>query len=419
MNDSQWEGLLRRLGDSNADSLSTAIQRSLVESALEQGDSHPVSHLFLSPDSTTTGLTARACSAILRWLEHPGMDARKTWWQEKLDKLGRSDAEDAAATLAEFRALGAMLGTGGSPRGGICPEPILEDKAKKTPDFKTCKEYEVYVEVCCARMNSDERTRQADIDKIDADLIEQGKAAALRALEESQDDIAQIAATAAWKREDGEQQRHEVNISAMRQPSGRPAVLTMSTRIVRPAGKPKAEGDIHTIASRLAGKKAGGQAPDGSACVLWMDLCDADWNVDLMRTRPAMLEWKEFPLATTPGIWHAFYGQKDQTLMMERAAPSLGFGRKHANAQVQRFDGRLRHEQGRCWSAAILQCVDGIAVFESPNPKVWLPFSVLREFIGLRGYSPEASFHRFSEDDQEGLSRRLEDVERQLQFYAG
>jgi tetrahydromethanopterin S-methyltransferase subunit G len=46
-----------------------------------------------------------------------------------------------------------------------------------------------------------------------------------------------------------------------------------------------------------------------------------------------------------------------------------------------------------------------------------LPMSILRQLIDLDGYSPYASIHRF-DDDPEAVTRRLDEIEKMLSFYA-
>jgi hypothetical protein len=104
---------------------------------------------------------------------------------------------------------------------------------------------------------------------------------------------------------------------------------------------------------------------------------------------------------------------------MERGAilvPEFG----HRFSHLQKVDGRFRREgEDRTWSAAVIRCTDGLVIFEHPRPLHPLPFRLLRELIALEGYSPTESYHRYAEEDWEGLRQRLENVEAALDFYAG
>jgi hypothetical protein len=105
---------------------------------------------------------------------------------------------------------------------------------------------------------------------------------------------------------------------------------------------------------------------------------------------------------------------------MERGAVCLPeAGRLFSHVQL--FDGRFRlvDDEARSWSAAVIRCTDGLALFEHPEPLNPLHFRTLRELVALEGYSPTESFHRYSEGDWEGLWQRLEAVETALDFYAG
>ena len=224
-------------------------------------------------------------------------------------------------------------------------------------------------------------------------------------------------ATTAWMSPDGQTERHEMTVGAMALPGGKVATLTLAHRTMQPQGRPRDEADAHAVARSVSGKKPPGQVPSGAPGILWMDFCDAEWALQVADTLPAAIEWKGMPLATTRGVWHAFYGQKGKTPFFIRAAISLGLGDETANVSVQQFDARLRNDAHRCWSAAVLRCLDGVVVFENPNPLVPLPFPVLRELVGLQGYEPELSFHRLDEEDFDGLRGRLE--EKRLRFYIG
>jgi hypothetical protein len=146
-----------------------------------------------------------------------------------------------------------------------------------------------------------------------------------------------------------------------------------------------------------------------------MDLSDPDWAMRVNDTRPVDVFHKGLNLGTTHGIWHSFYGRKGATPMMERHAIAYDSGGKMTTTQL--FDGRFRSDDQRDWSAAVLRCVDGIVIFEHPKPTTMLPMSILRQLIDLDGYSPYASIHRF-DDDPEAVTRRLDEIEKMLSFYA-
>jgi hypothetical protein len=274
---------------------------------------------------------------------------------------------------------------------------------------------EVYLEVCCARMNEAEQERVDWMDGVEPEMDAKARDAAIEALGPEPGASARAVATTEREGDGRRVQRHQVSASAMRRPDGGHVVLSMVVKSVRPYGEPRPEGDAHTLASRLAGKKPPGQVPAATAGILWMDLSDPDWAMTVNDTLPVEVFRKGLNLGTTHGIWHSFYGRRGQTPLMDRHAIAFDFGGKMITRQV--FDGRFRGPAQRCWSAAVLRCVDGLVIFEHPTPAVLLPMKVLRELTDLDGYAPYASVHRF-DDDPEAVSRRLDEIEKMLAFYA-
>lgn len=420
MDDAEWATFVEQLISNGADLFGTMIPRAVVEAALLLGEKHPVAKLVTHPQSLEARVTHQALKRIKEWLETTDEVRHQPWVDGKINKLTVGDEADAAARLAELRALGTLLSTSESPNEDVAPVPNVATGKAKSPDFRLTSSPPTYVEVCCARWNQGEKARQQRIDEAEkamlAEASEKARAAALAA------PGSRITATAttAWTAPDGATERHELSVGAVAVgKSGRVSTLSIAYRLVRPQGTPKDESETHALARSISGKKPPGQVPSGSPGILWMDFCDSDWMLHVADTRPVEVEWKGLPLATTRGVWHAFYGQKNKTPFFTRAAISLGLGEEMAGVSLQQFDARLRNVAHRSWSAAVLRCIDGVVIFENPDPIVPLPFPVLRELVGLEGYSHELSFHRFAEDDFDGLRARLDDVEKRLRFCIG
>lgn len=414
MDDLEWEERERLLTSRGAGALPTLIPRDMVERAAAASPKHALARLFLEPQAPSVVATARAMEHVAEWLTTAAGQSHQSWWLAKLRLLS---GDDAPGTLAELRAFGALLPTIDTLGDGLDVAPYTAPG--KAPDFRiACVPEAVFVEVCCARMNEEERIRLGELDELEARMTAQGRDAALAALAPDRGASVTASVNAEWESAGGTRkvERHHVSIHAMRRACGRPLLITTSTRARRPEGAPKPEGHCHTVASRLAGKKVPGQVPPGTAGILWMDLCDPDWSAHVEDVRPAQLEWRGLTMASTRGIWHAFYGQARRTPMLERSPVSFVHGGRSSSVQV--FDGRFRQDNQRCWSAAVLRCVDGIVIFEHPDPIVRLPFGVLRGLVGFEGYSPDVSIHRFAEDDGDAVKRRLDDIERMLAFYA-
>ena len=265
-------------------------------------------------------------------------------------------------------------------------------------------------------MNQAEQERVDWIDRVEPEMDATARTAAVEALGAEPGASARAVARVERKGDHRPIQRHEVSASAMRRPDGGHVVLSMVVKSVRPYGEPRPEGDAHTLASRLAGKKPPGQVPAGAPGILWMDLSDPDWAMSVKDTLPIEVFRKGLNLGTTHGIWHSFYGRRGQTPLMERTrSRSTSAGESSRRRSSMAVFVAMRNAVG---PRAILRCVDGLVIFEHPQgPSTLLPMKVLRELIDLDGYAPYASVHRF-DDDPEAVSRRLDEIEKMLAFYA-
>lgn len=412
--------LRARLLECGAPTFGAALPEQVLRAILKDRE-HPLRSLFArgSGDRViqSTRLLEDAAVRILEWLTSSGGRGDSGWWAHKLRLLaGRS----AAATLAEIRAMGVLLSTDATPTGGLGVFPIPENRSK-SPDFRvSAGSSDAYVEVCCPDLAADARRLAEARKEITTHLSDLGTEDALRRLQSSEASRVSLRCSAAKdvivagvpKRV-----RQAVDVVALRRDDGTTASFTLSHAMEPPYGVAKKEGAIHTIASCLAGKKGPEQIPKGAPGILWMDLCDGPWAMSVADCAPASRFWLGLALASTFGIWHSFYGRREITMMFERAPVGFAMG-DHASVTRQLFDGRFRIEDGRRWSAAVLLCSDGLVLYEHPMPEVPLPFDVVRELVALQLFDVHRSFHRFAEDDFDGLQRRLDDVERQLEFYA-
>ena len=405
--DVEWEEFVARVRE-HAPVLVTQIPRGSVEAALEESPRHPLSRLFREPTSASARLTAHAFEKIVPWLETTDGVASRWRWRQQLNLLPE---ESSASALAEIRALGAMLPAHGSISGGL--KVSAHSALGRAADFRVeGLGDDVFIEVCCARLNDTEKGRVEWVNGVEDRTREAARDAAIAELGREVGSTSRATATA---QRPNTSHRLQVSASATRAPDGGHVVLQMWEQTLRPYGDPGTDGEGQTLARRLSGKKPPGQIPEGKAGVLWMDLSDPDWNAAVADTLPFEVFNKGLNLANTRGFWHAFYGRKGVTPFMERHAIGFDFGGSRRDLQL--FDGRFRHEEQRCWSVAVLRCTDGVVIFEHPNPSVPLPLTVLRELTDIAGYAPYASIHRF-DDDAAAVSRRLEHVEKMLAFFA-
>jgi hypothetical protein len=302
-----------------------------------------------------------------------------------------------------------------STLGSITYVPVspVPSGPSKSPDFLLGSEDATYVEVCCLRQNDDEADRQEELDELVPVLEARSREAARQAAVDNPGKSARATTTATLE----SRERAQVSTTVYPLPDGHVLTSSIEIREIRPQGPDKEGGAVHTIASRIAGKKVVGQVPVSAGGVLWMDCCDSSWPLTLESTQPVVFEWKEINLATTQGVWHAFYGQKGLTPMMARSPVGLELPMDLGDTSLQLFPGRFWMPEASCWSAAVVKCVDGFVIFENPNAARPLPFSVLRGLTSLRGYCSVRSLHRYS-DDATNLGARIADAEELLRYMA-
>jgi hypothetical protein len=418
----EWKRVKEDLEAQGLRYLASEIPEDVATAALQKGDGHPLGELLRaprrSPMPSPAKLTDSALKRIGEWLSTPSGRAERGWWSNRIRKLA-SKAEEASGALAEIRAFGCLLPRAHSSFDSLQVRP--NHGARKATDFAVGRDQLAFVEVCCVRANLDELDRHIELDAIEDALISRALDVASEQLALHPDEPFSVRSSTQWVAargiEAGKIRRHQVTHASSPLPDGSTAGITLSVRESKPAGPQKPEGAVHTVASRLAGKKASGQVPRENAGVLWMDLADFGWPITVAGAQPVELFSKGHTLANTPGVWHAFYGRQGVTPMFERAVVGLELGAAR-QCTTQVFDGRFREDNGHSWSAAVLRCTDGLVVLENPDALVELPFEILRGLVALPGYAQASSFHRFAADERAGLRRRLEDVEARLRFYA-
>lgn len=413
-----WTVKLHELRENEFTHLAEALSEAAYAAGAAAPLSHPVALLLANitdhRPATTIRETELALSQVCRWLDTPVGSKHRGWYQSKLKALAK-DTSNAAGALGEIRAFGTLLSTFGElTHLQVSPNPTV--KNARSADFAFHDNESTRVEVCTLRTNDDELLRQEQLREVEAQLTREARAAAEEALPVDVGASKEARANGVWRSPKGEIQRHSVSAKAVRHQDGRAIVVSTGLHDIIPQGPDKG-GPTHTVASRVAARKGSGQVPNGVASVLWMDCCDQTWPLTLSRTSPVEVFWKGMMLASTFGVWHAFYGEKGSTPMMERSPVGLPLG-PLSSASMQQFDGRFYGDQGDCWSLAVLKCTDGLALFENPNARKPVPFVVLRGLCGLRGYAPHYSFHRYAEDGMAQLHKQVELVQDQLAFMA-
>ena len=411
-----YEIALERLRANGLDGLA-ALPEQALRRCLKYGKGHPLFDTIERVPSAATAPPAVVVEtdcclrAVEQWSRSEEASGLRACVDNKKNALGNAP-HDASGVLAELRAFGSMLST----LGEIVHVPVMpipRRKNQRTPDFSLGVPLGAVVEVCCLRRNDRESQGQRETDAVLPVLEERSRQAATDAAAAHPGKSALANASA---RIPSGQRRVDVSTTAIPLPNGRILTSCIALRESSPQGPDKG-GVVHTIASRIAGKKSPGQVPADSAGVLWLDCSDPTWPLDAEKTQPVLVQWQGLNLATTFGVWHAFYGQKDVTPMMDCAPVGFPVDRSELISTLQQFPGRFWNPEEACWSAAVLKCVDKLVIFENPNATVPLPLNVLRGLTALRGYCPIRSVHRYSERD-ETLMQRLGTMEDQLRYMA-
>lgn len=407
-----YDDIVASLRASNLEGLAALPGKAFV-CALSRGGNHPLLAL-VDPDAREPAKsialeTDRCLRAIESWTKTEDAAPLLSWLNGKKGELGK-DAINASGALAELRAFGTLLSTlYAITYVPVRPVPASKDRS---PDF-ALRDNETYVEVCCLRHNDQEAFRVGERERLEPRLIERSREAAQQVLAQHPNHSVRVDVRTTL--ESGEYV--DVSTSADLLPNGRVLTLAVSIFEPRPEGPEKKEGRIHTIASRIGGKKRAGQIPEGKPGVLWMDCCDPSWALSKREADPVNVMWQGMNLATTYGLWHAFYGRMGEAVMMAAGPVGLELGEKFGHASHQQFPGRFLTEEGRAWSAAVLKFRDGLVIFENPYANVPLPFSILRGITALRGYCPLRSLHRYA-NDFEGLRLRVKQTEDMLRYMA-
>lgn len=295
----------------------TWVPTAVFESALAQGRGHPFFDVVQGVSDRLSSLAAetnRCFQCVERWSRTPDAAPFRGWLDRKIRHIG-SHPQNASGALAELRAFGTMLSTYDAiTHRSILPVPT---GISRSPDFALGSQADnTYVEVCCLRHNDDEDERQRKLDQVEAELEVHSRDAARLAVKENPGKAARATASDTLSTT-GE--RVDVSSTAVPLPTGEVLTSSVVVREHHPEGPDKG-GPVHTIASRIAGKKAAGQIPAGAAGVLWMDCCDSSWPLSMRATEPVFIDWKGMNLATTQGFGiHSMVGRTKRRRWNERS----------------------------------------------------------------------------------------------------
>ena len=263
-----------------------------------------------------------------------------TWMNAEFSKLSDEKEIKVKSVMAELTAAGVLCDV--FPR--IQPIPVRN--SVKTSDFLI--EENIYVEVYCPQESQPERT------KLDEKL-------------DKQVDMVQIAIS------------HPITGS-------NELALRFSAN--------------KTIDRVLNAKRSNNQTKEGAENILWIDLLNG-FEVSCLKTLPyESINKGDNTFVGSFGIWHAFYGKKDESIFSPDRT-SLKFLAVKTDFYNQKEDGLFRAR--KTLSAAILLASDGIVLFENPWANIPLSIKTKRNIARVFRFRPEYSYF--------GVNNKLEDFE--------
>ncbi len=290
--------------------LFTSEERSKVLSIHLSHKTHPLARLFEyvdKGDNSSDGGVAKTASNTSRAIKHIRQHSHlEDWLKGKASIAAGDNFENAAAALAEIRALGTLL------EGGLSVMPVPEGNSK-TPDFHGSSPVEFYVEVHCKQMNKTQ-------------------AEALKEFRE--------------------------------QPMPPPDETGFSCKAisVSPMGGKSEETNVENVAQKIAQvKPKSAQVHPEALNILWLDFEDEDlWGASVKHCVPISSSQHRF---YSGGIWLAFYGNKGTPLLehhhIHREDGAI------EQTQQMRFDGRFR-QSDNLFNAVIISFPSAMICFDNP-----------------------------------------------------
>ena len=131
------------------------------------------------------------------------------------------------------------------------------------------------------------------------------------------------------------------------------------------------------------------QTIDGEFNILWLNIANKlELNVDKTLPIRSVLHHNDTFIGTN-GIWHSFYGEKDKSIFAFEGH-SLKLANNSEHYLQKRHDGLFRERASL--SAAIIECVDGIVIFQNPWSCKPLTTETLRLLFKLHQFRPEYSW---------------------------
>lgn len=205
---------------------------------------------------------------------------------------------------------------------------------------------------------------------------------------------------------------HKQTVSSLSNRINSSSPVSVATAITRPVtgniDKAKTFSTNKTIERIISAKRENDQTRAGKPNILWLNLTNK-LNISIQATLPVCSVSKDHENTVGSfGVWHSFYGKRGSSLFAFEGH-SLRFHDNSGTYKQIDHNGLFRDRANL--SAVLIQCRDGIVVYQNPWASIPLLKSQLTNLFKVNKFKPEYSWVTFSEPEK--LKMRVED---QLDF---
>jgi len=159
-----------------------------------------------------------------------------------------------------------------------------------------------------------------------------------------------------------------------------------------------------TIARLISAKRKNDQTRVGKPNILWLNLTNK-LNLSVQATLPVCSVSKDHENNVGSfGVWHSFYGERSHSAFAYEGH-SLRFHDNSKPYKQHTNNGLFRDRPNL--SAALIQCMDGIVVYQNPWATMPLLKHQLANLFKVNKFKPEYSWITFSEPEK--LKMRVEE----------
>ena len=186
---------------------------------------------------------------------------------------------------------------------------------------------------------------------------------------------------------------HKESVSELNKQLDSSKRVSVATVISRPitGNKPLAKkfSANQTIARLISDKRAKDQSLDGKANILWLNLSNK-LDLCVLSTFPVRSASKDGENTIgSIGLWHGFYGKKGDSVFGFEGH-TLRLNNYSSTYEQRDYNGLFRERTSL--SAAIIQCSDGVVIFQNPWAAKQLVVSQFAKLFKINQFRPEYSW---------------------------